>query len=191
LAEGWRRPGIIVLLAAVVASCGGPVVANSSPPLQGPVPAASSVPAPSSYGHGAWAFTVSFLAPPTHTGVGKTPKGSVAVAMDTYRARFRTNVGAGMEQLRIIEQPRVLTGPCVLRSLVPVRKGSCPKPHGDILSTGVVGCPRHVSILGIVCHGYVGILIAARGKMAYQLQVVAVTQGTARAVLDTFVPGGK
>jgi hypothetical protein len=112
----------------------------------------------------------------------------VAVALDTYRARVKTNVGVGMEQLRIVEQPHRLTGPCVLGLLIPVRKGSCPKPHGDILSSGVQGCPEHAFILGIACHGYVGTVIAFKAKMAYELQVVAVSQATARAVLDSFVP---
>jgi hypothetical protein len=42
--------------------------------------------------------------------------------------------------------------------------------------------------LGIACHGYVGTVIAFKAKMAYELQVVAVSQATARAVLDSFVP---
>lgn len=176
------------MLAMFVSSCGGPVVANSSPPLQGPIPAASSVPAASSYGHGSWAFSVSFLAAPTHTGVRRTPGGSVAVTQDTYRARFKTNVGVGVEQLRIIEQPHRLRGPCVLTLLLAVPKGRCPKPHGDILASGVQGCPEHVVILGIACHGYTGSVIAQKGKMTYLLQVVGASPTTARAVLDSLSP---
>jgi hypothetical protein len=158
----YRWLGVATLTVAVLSSCGGPVVASTSPPLQGPIPAASSVPAASSYGHGSWAFTVSFLAVPTDTGVRTAPIGSGPVARDTYRARFKTNVGEGVEQLRIIEQPHKLTGPCVLGLLFAFPKGRCPKPHGDILSSGVQGCPQHAVIVGIACHGYIGTVVAQR-----------------------------
>lgn len=177
---------IDALLAVVVSSCGGPVVVNSSPPVQGPIPAASSLPAPSAYGHGSWAFTVSFLAAPRYTGVGKTPVGSQSVARDIYQARFKTNVGVGIEHLLIVAFPHRLTG-CVLRILFGPRS-SCGKPHGAILASGVQGCPEHIYLLGIVCHGYVGSAVAFNGKMVYFLQVVSANLATARAVIDSFSP---
>jgi len=167
---------VAALLAVVASSCGGPAVANSSPPVQ------------SAYSHGSWAFTVSFLAAPRYTGVGRTPVGSVAVAQDIYQARFKTNVGVGIEHLLIAEQPHLLTGPCVLGLLLRVPKGSCPRPHGDILASGVQACFQHAFILGIVCHGYIGTVIAFKGKMAYDLQVVSTDPATARAVIDSFSP---
>jgi hypothetical protein len=181
---GWL--GTAALLAVVVSGCGGPVVAKSSPPIQGPIPAASSVPAASSYGHGSWAFSVSFLATPRYTGVGRTPLGQQAVARDIYQARFKTNVGMGVEHLLILEFPHRLTG-CVQRFLFGP-KSSCGKPHGDILASGVQGCLEHFDLLGIVCHGYLGGVIALKGTTVYNLQVVSANPATVRTVLDTFSP---
>jgi hypothetical protein len=127
------------------------------------------------------------LATPRYTGVSRTPVGSLAIARDIYQARFKTNVGHGIEHLLIVAYPHRLTGPCILRFLFGP-KSSCRKPHGDVLATGVGGCLEHAIILGIVCHGYIGTVVAFKGKMAYDLQVVSANPATARAVLDSFSP---
>jgi len=168
--------GVAIVLSVVLSSCGG----------------GSAVPAATAYGHGAWAFSVSFLATPTHTGVSKAPAGSLAVARDIYQARFKTEVGVGIERLQIVEFPNRLAGTCLLGRLFHVAN-SCPMSHGDILFSGVELCPYHVStsgiehavILGIACHGYTGSVIAFKGKIAYELQLVSVSQSTAKAVLSS------
>jgi hypothetical protein len=167
--------GIAFPLAIALSSCSSP-----------------AVPAATSYGHGPWAFSVSFLAPPTHTGVRRAPAGYPSVAQDIYQARFKTEVGVGIEHLLIVEFPNRLTGTCLLGRLFHVAK-SCPLSHGDILFTGVQTCPyrvstsgiEHASILGIACHGYTGSVIAFKGKIAYELQLVSVSQSTAKAVLSS------
>jgi hypothetical protein len=93
----------------------------------------------------------------------------------------------GIEHLLIVELPHRLTGPCVLRFLFGP-ESSCGKPLGDILGRGLQGCPEHLPILGIMCHGYIGSVIAYKAKMAYVLQVVSVNPATARAVIDSFSP---
>jgi hypothetical protein len=119
--------------------------------------------------------------------VRKPPVGSQSVAQDIYQARFRTNVGVGIEHLLIVEYPQRLAGPCVLRVLFGPRS-SCGHPHGNILGSGVQGCPEDNNILGIACHGYIGQVVAFKEKMAYLLEVVSVNEATARAVIDSFSP---
>ena len=171
-----RRVWLLILTAVVLAGCGGAAVSTMSPSVQN-----QAVPAAASYGHGAWAFSVSFLAMPTNTGVRRAVGTPGVVARDTYQAHFKNGVGVGTQKLVIIELPHLPGGRCILRSLLPV-VGPCPKPHGDVLLRGVNRCSEGF------CHGYSGAIIILKGKMSYYLQAIGTGQATASAVLDSFSP---
>ena len=164
---------MLVLVVSMLAGCGGLAVGAISPPVKG-------VPAPTSHGRGPWAFTVSFLARPTHTGVRTVVAAPGVVARDQYHARFKTGAGVGAEKVSVVEISH-LSGGCILRSLLP-GTGPCPKPHGDTLVRGVERCRASI------CHGYTGSVVLLRGKMVFDVDVIGASQTTVNAVLDSFAP---
>ncbi|HEY7947228.1 MAG TPA: hypothetical protein VID75_06110 [Acidimicrobiales bacterium] len=168
---------MVVLGAALLGACGGPAVANSSPALQQPIPPTAS------YGHGSFAFSITFLAKPTHSFMGPAVSDSIVVARAMYFTRFNTSGGVGAERVVMGELSHVPTGKCILRSLEPVA-GGCPKPHGDILLRGVWPCRKRV------CDGFSGAMIILRDKMAYEVDVLGVGKITANDILNSFSPHG-
>jgi hypothetical protein len=182
-----RRPTGLVLLfiLGLLAGCGGPAVADFSPP----------VPTAATYGSGSWAFTVSFLARPSHTGVRKVPRrdreifdsGNYAVASDSYRAGFTYGREEyGLDNVRIVEFSRPLPRHgCVLGLLERVR-GPCHSRHGTTLARGVNPCLKQQPGFPPACIGYDGGVLDVKGRMVFELQVVGGSRASVRAVVDSF-----
>jgi hypothetical protein len=153
---------VFLLVACLLAGCGGPAVAGLSPP----------VPTSATYGTGAWAFTVSFLSTPHHTGVRRVRAADDVVAADTYNARFKDTGGFGYETLTIAELSRSLPlHGCALKSFEHF-SGPCPSRHGNTLV-------RYIGPDG-------GQLVVASGKMAFVLQVSGASRSSTTKVFDSF-----
>lgn len=153
---------VVLVTASVLAGCGGP-----------------TIPATTSYGHGAWEFRVSFLASPTHTGVLRVA-GEPGGGRDTYQAPLTNSEGTSTERVMVIELPHHPGGRCPLR-VVLHGLGPCPGGPGDTLLRSVSPCT-------IGCHEYAGSLIILRGKMVFDLEIVGVSKATTAAILDSFSP---
>jgi hypothetical protein len=178
-------PFALVLASGLLAGCGGPAVADFSPPVS----------TAATYGSGSWAFTASFLARPSHTGVTKVRRrdrevfdsGNYAVASDSYHASFTYGREQyGLDNVRIVEflRPLPLHG-CVLGLLERV-KGPCPARHGTTLARGVNPCFKQPSGFPPACIGYDGGVLDVKGRMVFELQVVGGSRASVRAVVDSF-----
>lgn len=161
--------------------------------------ATAAIPPATSYGHGPFAFKVTFLAKPGHhferhpTGPTGRPLASI-VADSRYQATFSSEYGTGTEIVAVVELARRPTDTCqVVRLLFHGPTPKCPTtrvrnrkiPPGSHVFTvlhTVVRCPVKS------CEGYAGAIAILHGKMLYYVSIENAGRTTVERVQGSLSP---